>query len=111
VANSSSIARFAISLSKCILVSIFMQMSEFSLIGQESISDTDPLLFDFGEPDVINMGDVPSLLEVLCIICAVLQTTLRARSNKYPHSKHPYERHLHTGSCSSTLWPALSPSC
>jgi hypothetical protein len=67
-------------------------MSEFSLIGQESISDTDPLLFDFGEPDVINMGDVPSLLEVLCIICAVLQTTLRARSNKYPYFKHPCER-------------------
>ena len=82
MANSSSIARFAISLSKCILVCRSSHASCLTRL-QEAVSETDPLLFDFGEPDVINMGDVPALLEIICILCAVLQTTLKARSNKH----------------------------
>ena len=54
---------------------------------QSSISEADPLLFDFGDTDVISMGDIPSLVEVLAVLCAVLQPTLRARSNKYISTK------------------------
>lgn len=44
--------------------------------------DRDSILYDFGESDSIGEGDVPALLEIVAIVCAVLQTTYKGKGSK-----------------------------
>jgi hypothetical protein len=55
----------------------------FSLTIQESIREVDPLLFDFGQGERIGLADVPAMVEVVAIVCAVLQSNSKSKANRY----------------------------